>query len=230
MEGGQEEVRAPKLAGVTGAHRVETTRRSPLVQFLKWALPVSAGLMALLLFLWPVVQNQLIAEVSEPITVTEEEAIRAETENRLVDAVFSSVTEGGMPFNIRAEEAIQKMGADDHMDLVRPFAVLDLGDEGKVEVESPAGTFLQEQGRLTLTGGVVITRSDGTRLTTQAANADFEAGTAESVHPVTIDGPDGRIDAQGMQITKAGDHIEFKGPARLEMIMGDGLSPLGQGG
>ena len=226
----EDELRAPKLAGVTGAQRSETTHRSPLVKFLKWALPSAAVLMAAALFLWPIVQNQFIVDISEPIEISQPDIIRAQTENRLVDAVFSSVTQGGMPFNIRAEEAVQKLDHSDHMRLTRPYAVLDLGDEGKVEVESPAGVFDQESGYLNLSGGVVITRSDGTRLTTEAVSADFKLGTASSDHPVIIDGPDGRIDAQGMIITKAGDHVELTGPARLEIYLDEAMSPVRQGG
>lgn len=198
-------------------HRDVSTARSPLVRVLKIALPLTVVALALALLLWPTIQNQMIADLSEPIKISEPERIRAQTQNRLLGAKFSSVTESGLPFNIESQEATQSLSNPDQIEMTKPVATLTLDDGGALTLSSQKGRVNQESGDLVLTGEVILTRDDGTTLKTEAISANMKQGTADGNDTVVVTGPDGRIDATGLSLRDQGNVLIFKGPARLEM-------------
>lgn len=203
-------------------------RRSPIIGFLKIALPSVMVILALALLLWPTIQNQMVVDISKPVEISEPERIRAQTQNTLLDAKFSSVTEAGLPFNIESEEATQNLSDPNQVTMIKPVAVLNLNDGSKVTLSSETGEVNQESGQLTLDGSVVLSRDDGTMLKTQNIIANLKQGTAEGNDLVELTGPDGRIDAKGLLLREQGNLLIFKGPARLEMTTED--TPMTFGG
>lgn len=228
----EEQLNAKRMAGFEQTQpRDMRTGRSSLVKFLKLALPLSAAAIALTLFLWPFVQNQMIADLAAPVEVSEPELIRAQTENRLLEATFSSVTSDGLPFNVNAVEAVQNLSNPDRIDMVKPTAMLTLDGGDTLNLKSETGVLEQENGDLLLEGQVTLSHDDGTQLTTNSVTANLKEGTARSTNIVRVEGPNGIIDAQGLSVSDAGNTIIFVGPARLELVTdGDAMSLSSQGG
>ena len=200
------------------------TQRSSVVRFLRYALPGFAVLMALILFLWPIVQNNLMFEARAPLEQSHPDIKQAQTENRLVEARYESITEEGLPFTVASKEAVQKKDNPNVVVMDEPKATLDLGADDLLELTAVNGTFDQVERLLDLEGDVRLKRSDGTVLTTKRVSANIKEGTAKSVDPVNVTGPDGEIEATGLVISNRGSDIIFTGPARLVLYTKSNLS------
>lgn len=195
-------------------HDIQT--HSKFVRILRIALPVIAAAVISVLFVWP--------QMDQTILAVEKTAASIETiegTNRLLSAKYQSVDNKNQPYTIMADQAMQAMDNKDVVILDKPMADLQMNDGRWLAAQSAKGSYSQSKERLVLSNGVRIFHDDGYQLITDHMDIDFNTGRAEAKQAVSVDGPDGSIEASGMDIFDMGNHIIFRGPAKAVILMGN---------
>jgi lipopolysaccharide export system protein LptC len=198
---------------------VRLTRReqaySGFVKKLRWALPVLAMGILLVLMVWPRIDS-IVENMRFKAPPIDKKALeQAATENRLLNADFSSVDSQGRPYHILADQAVQQNKDPNRVVLIRPNGTLKAGEADTITLKGDHGLFQQDTHYLTLTDNVVMTRSDGSVMKTSVLHMDLSTNSAQTDQPVAIDGPQGSIRAQGMDSRNGGATTVFTGPAKL---------------
>jgi len=188
---------------------------SGIVKKLRWALPVVALGILLILMVWPRIQIELENLRFKAAPIDKKILEQAATENRLLNADFSTVDSKGRPFHILADQAIQMNSDPDKVQMVNPNGTLKISDTETMTLRGDTGSFLQDKQFLTLNNHVVMTRSDGTVMKTELLHMDLAGNNAQTDQPVTIDSPQGQLWARGMTTKDAGRYTVFTGPAKL---------------
>jgi LPS export ABC transporter protein LptC len=143
----------------------------------------------------------------------------------LLNADFSSVDSEGRPFRILADQAIQQNNNPDKIQMVKPNGTLKNSEKESISLKGDIGLFEQDKQFLTLNDNVVMTRSDGTVLNTSVLYMNLADSSAQTDQPLTIEGPQGKIWANGMTTTGGGAKTVFTGPAKL--IVNSTTTPKG---
>ena len=123
-------------------------------------------------------------------------------------------TPGALPAGpeLSGADVARQLDAD-RVELTRPQGDMVLENGTWMNLKADKGIFVQKSNNLDLTGNVTLYRDDGTTLTTPNANIDIKTGIAAGSDPVHIEGPFGRIDAQGFTAADKGATLNFSGPA-----------------
>jgi lipopolysaccharide export system protein LptC len=186
----------------------QLARRRFLVAWTKRLLPALAlGLLAAVVF-WPEIEgNEERSRVSFRRTVQP----RAEAP-RVVNPRYQGVDELNRPFTITAR-AGQQEGAAEILNLEEPRGDMTMSDGAWIYVQSRTGRYDKPVGRLDLAGEVTIYHDNGTRLLTEAATVEMEAGTASGDTPVAVQGGFGTLTAEGFRVRERGAVVIFTGNA-----------------
>lgn len=188
---------------------------SAFVKKLRLFLPfVAAGIVAALL-IWPKIELEISERRFAPSKLDQAALRQAATENRLINANFSSTDSKGRPFTLLATEALQENENPDSIILQNPNGKMQIDDEQSMTATSKKGIYAQAAQHLTLNDDVVLTRSDGTTMKTQTLFVDIKSNDTKTQTPVVIDGPQGHLTAQGMYTQYGGAITTFVGPAKL---------------
>ena len=185
------------------------SRYSRFVTLMKYALPVVAGIVLLLVVVWPDFKpkpERFAVGISDL-------KVNVEGGQRVVNARFTGVDSENRPFSVTADAVVQD--ADDGVKLTQPKADVTLASNSWVAIAAPHGTFWRKPGILNLVGGVDLFHDDGYEFQTEEARIDFRIGAASGETPVKGQGPFGTVNAEGFSIVESGNHIIFKGKSRL---------------
>lgn len=203
---------------------------SAFVKRLRLFLPFMAiGIVAALL-IWPKIEMEISERRFAPSQLDKNALQQAATENRLLNANFSSTDSKGRPFSLVATEAIQENATPDQIVLQNPNGKMQISDTETMTAVSKNGIYAQEAQHLTLNDDVVLTRSDGTTMKTQTLFVDIKSNDTKTDVPVVIEGPDGKLTAQGMFTQKGGMLTTFVGPAKLILNSKDNTTSTTTGG
>ena len=201
-------------AAGTGGHaraRVSLSaiaRRRLLVTVTKFVLPVVALALLALIALWPEIdratrQAQIafrrVSNVVEGASMT--------------NARYRGTDAAGRPYTLTTSKARQ--AGRERLNLEQPKADLVTSGDGWLMVQSEEGVYLQQSNQLDLSHSVMLYRSDGMTMRTDAVSVDLKAGAAAGSSPVQVEGPLGTLDAQGFVLFDKGAVIQFSGPARM---------------
>ncbi len=194
---------------------------SRFVRLTKYALPVVAGIVVILLVVWPQLKTP-----SEHFRLGLSD-INVETAGgqRVVNARFTGVNSANRPFSVTAAAAVQPPESEGRVDLSEPKADVTLQGESWVAITSPSGVLWRQKGVLDLTGGVQLYHDDGYEFRTRDARIEFRTGTAWGNDPVRGQGPFGTVAAEGFRIEGSGDRILFSGKARMVLYPGKAPKP-----
>ena len=185
------------------------SRYSRFVTLMKYALPVVAGSVLLLVVVWPEFKpkpERFAVGISDL-------KVNVEGGQRVVNARFTGVDSENRPFSITADAVVQD--ADDGVKLTKPKADVTLAGDSWVAIAAPQGTFWRKPRVLNLVGGVDLFHDDGYEFQTEEARIDFRIGAASGDTPVKGHGPFGTVDAEGFRIVESGNRIIFNGKSRL---------------
>lgn len=209
--------------------RVTSTHKtySSIIKKLRWVLPVLVLTIVAALLVWPKIEIEISQKRFAPAKLDREALQKAATENKLADAKFSSVDAKGRPFTIIAAEAVQDSKNPDIINLIAPSGTLQLNGDASMTAISKTGSYQQKDQLLYLKDDVVFTRSDGTAMKTSVMYIDLMANTARTNQPVIIDGPQGTLKAQAMDMQNGGAVTIFKGPATLRLHTNNSINPKG---
>jgi len=168
------------------------------------------GIMAVIIviFIWPMTDDAIV-----PTPVSEPNA--AQTSNDLIAPKFSSVDENGNPFTVTAARAVQVAGKPDLIDLDSPTGTITLSPALALTAGAPSGVFDQNTSILDLSGGVVVTTTDGYHLSVDHIQVRVKEKQLIADAPVHITGPLGEITAQSATANGATGVLILNGPATL---------------
>ncbi len=214
---------APKERLQSLSARTESTLGRGYTVFVKSmrvVLPLAAvGLLAVVIT-WPDMEKRV-----EPIRKEELLPNTANMQNELLQPKFESVDEKGQPYSVTAALATQSRDNPDIVNLDKPVGNMTLKDGGWVAIESQTGIYEQRNEKLFLKGAVKLTNDGGYTLSSDEMRVNLKTSEAFSDQDVDVRGPDGTIDATGMEAFSDQGLLIFKGPAKLVLTnAGDSLS------
>ena len=188
------------------------SRYSRFVTLMKYALPVIAGSVLLLVVVWPEFKpkpERFAVGISDL-------KVNVEGGQRVVNARFTGVDSENRPFSVTADAVVQD--AKDGVKLTQPKADVTLAGNSWVAIAAPQGTLWRKQEVLNLVGGVDLFHDDGYEFHTEEARIDLRSGAASGDTQVKGQGPFGTVNAEGFRIVDSGDRIIFNGKSRLVIL------------
>lgn len=186
-------------------------RSTSFVRFAKYALPIAAIGLAVLIFAWA-----RINPVIERLQLSETELAPQEIESAAMENVrFAGVDAENRVFNVSAARAVQSVEDSNRIELTVPNADIALPDGTRIAVESEAGEFARNTRILDLRGSVVVTQNRGYEFRTSQAQIDLAKRIATGTAPVEGHGPDGDVTAEGFQILDDGARVIFTGRSHV---------------
>lgn len=185
-------------------------RSTGFVRFAKYALPIAAIGLAVLIFAWA-----RINPVIERLQLSETELAPQEIESAAMEnARFAGVDAENRVFNVTASRAVQSLEDSNRIELEVPKADIALPDGTRIAVESETGDYQRDTRILDLRGSVVVTQNRGYEFRTSHAQIDLAKRIATGTAPVEGHGPDGDVTAEGFQILDDGARVIFTGRSR----------------
>jgi arabinose-5-phosphate isomerase len=172
---------------------------SRFVGLMKLVLPAVAGVLILMVIVWPQFEDKPDGFRLRPSSISLESA----GGQKLVNARYTGTDRRDNPFTITAKALAQRNKDDEAVEL------------HGVAVTAPIGSYRKKERILKLSGGVDLFHDDGYEFHTEVATVDLVDGVASSDRPVRGHGPFGRLRSSGFRILDGGERILFQGKTRL---------------
>ncbi len=200
-----------------------STRYTAVIRSLRLILPLVALILTAIVVTWD--EGVRVEPLKKEELIPQQENIQ----NELLKPVFNSVDDKNQPYSVTADRAVQSRGNPDLVELTNPLANLAMNDGTKLDGQAKLGLYEQKTQKLNLEGDVKIAHSNGYTLSTQELRIDIATQKAWSGQNVRVEGPDGSIDATGLEGDTNGGALIFTGPAKV-ILYSDGnlLSPKDQ--
>lgn len=205
-------VQTAKRPRLSGSRRVGGNY-SRFVGLMKLVLPAAAGVLVLMIIIWPQFEDKPDGFRLRPSTVSLESA----GGQKLVNARYTGTDRRDNPFTITAKALAQRNKDDENVALQGPTADIFLNAGSWVAVTAPLGNYSKKSRILKLTGGVDLFHDDGYEFHSEVATVDLADGIASSDQPVRGQGPFGRLRSSGFRILDGGERIQFQGRTRLQL-------------
>ncbi len=201
---------------VTGAiagaqNRRSVTRYSRFVASMKLVLPVVAGILILLVVLWPELSDH---PSKFQLGVARIDVADADGQ-KLINARYTGIDGKNNPYSVTAETLTQNSKNEDLVDLKNPKADVTVGKGSWLAIMSPTGKFRKKEQVLELFGGVDAFHDMGYEFRTEHAIVNFREGSAFGASSVHGQGPFGELQSEGFRVLESGATILFTGRARL---------------
>lgn len=185
-------------------------RYSGFIRSLRFILPLVALVMTVVVLTWDEAGRRV-----EPLKKEEVINNSANIQNELLKPVYNSVDEKNQPFTVTADRATQGRENPDIVELEKPVAELMQTDGTKIEGDAKNGLYEQKSQKLNLEGDVHIKHSNGMVLSTEELRIDLATQKAYSGRDVRVEGPEGSIDATGLEGDTNTGALIFTGPAKV---------------
>lgn len=193
------------------------------VRSMRIILPLAAVALLAVVITWPDMEKRV-----EPIRKEELLPDTANMQNELLQPKFESVDEKDQPYTVTAALATQSRENPDIVNLKEPVGNMTLKDGGWVEIEAHTGIYEQREEKLFLSGAVKLTNDGGYTLTSDEMRINLNTSEAFSDKDVNVQGPDGTIDATGMEAFSGTGVLVFKGPAKMVLTSAGNTLSLGK--
>lgn len=191
--------------------RRQVRRHTRLVAVMKYALPLLAAGLVVMLALWSQIR---IDEGRFRIGMTDVAPIEVD-KLTMSNPRFEGIDDRNRPFTVTADEASQVKDNAEVVELSRPQADMTMEDGAWVALSADKGQFQREAKLLALEGSVSLFQDRGYELHTERVSIDFNTGTAVSDAPVFGQGPVGELTGEGLRLSDKGAVIELTGDARI---------------
>jgi len=196
---------------------------SKFVRLMRLALPISALVIVVVLYLGSGLEEQVIKPMEEATKASSLER-HSIAKNELLNPKFESMSRENLPYQITADRAVQGEINKNLIMLEHPIGRVTMEDGMHVVLQSNAGAYRQDTGRFFLEGDVYMEHDGGFTLHMEEAHIDLKQGYAWSEKNLEGMGPDMKIAAQGVRASNDSGMVVFSGPATL--ILDEGLSGL----
>lgn len=191
------------------AQTLHSIRRSTAVKKLRLILPLVAGAIVIIMFIWSDMESVAPPQRKEKV------APQSIGKNELINPRFESEDTSQQPYTITATKATQDSSNMNMIMLNKPVADISLKDNAWLAIQSDQGEYEQVKQNLMLEGHVKLFHDDGYEMITDKVYFDMLAKTAVSKTPVSGHGPIGTIEAQGMTANGNTGVLTFQGPAKI---------------
>ena len=181
------------------------------VGWMKIVLPAIAVVLLILVLAWP----KLVLKQGTEVPALPRTANSGTDDARAHHLRISGFDKHDQPFTITAREAIQEDPGGDTVILEEPAADITLNDGVWLAAKADNGHFNRKTDLLRLSGSVDLFHDQGFELHTEEASVDIENGVAWSDTPVAGSGPQGELQAEGLEVLDRGERVVFTGRSRL---------------
>jgi lipopolysaccharide export system protein LptC len=183
-----------------------------VTNWLRIALPVTAGLVLVALLLWPVINPRKIAGI----------AIKNIPDLVVKNLHFTGLDSKNQPYSITALKATRPGGLQNIYDLDKPEGEMTLTSGAWLAGKSLYGRYDQDKRQLWLGGNVQLFHDKGYQFTSDEAQVDLNTNNAWGDKPVLIQGGFGNIRGQGFKLLDSGSVMIVKGPAHAVLSLHSG--------
>ena len=187
-----------------------STGYSRFIRIMRLTLPLLALMIVALLFLWPDMESTI-----EPVA---RETILPDVptmQNELVKPRYESQDSDGQPFTITADKASQDPTNPELVLLDNPTADIVLNSGAWVAAKADSAIYEQQSEKLMLRGTVRMFHDGGYTMEADEMRINLKAQEAYSDSKIKVYGPEGTIDAIGLEASGANNTLIFKGPAKM---------------
>ena len=187
---------------------MSANRHSRFVSLMRYALPVAAVVLAVVLLSWPGasrVDSQALPQTSM-------------SQREMINPHYRGVNRRGEPLEIQAARAVQSGDLESVVDLEAVRGRLVRSGGSFVDISADRGHYDQKENHLVLEGSVHIVDDAGYDLVTARAEVDLSTpAQAWGDQPVSGVGPQGRLSGNGFRITDEGKTVVVTGRAQIEL-------------
>ncbi|MDD3668919.1 MAG: LptA/OstA family protein [Alphaproteobacteria bacterium] len=181
------------------------------VLIFKRSLPVAAFLLASLIFVWPALfaerQSVQLAVKKMGRTGSDMEQVR-----------FYSNDDSNQPLSVTTPVVMETDPQKQIVTLETPEALYKMSNGVSLTSWTSYALAFQQDKYLYFEDAVVSSTDTGYMALSSQVIYDYTKNMLHSDAPVHIDGPDGRLDAEGFVIYDKGDHIDFKGKSDIWIV------------
>lgn len=185
-------------------------RHSRLVRVLRVAFPLCA-LAILGLYFFSTGLTVAIGDMEASVSRVEIDKDRL----RMVDPKMEGVTEDQGAYTVTADFAEQEIANPNIVHLTEVRARLDSSSQEWTRLTAPQGVFNTRKEMLELTGDIKVTSSSGMTTHLTRADIDMRAQHAVSDEPVLVEGLNGTINAETMEVRFEERAVIFRGNVRV---------------
>jgi lipopolysaccharide export system protein LptC len=218
LERGMHAWHATSGSGRERAFRV-ASRHSRLVRRLRMAIPIGVG---------GVVAFYVLASFFNPFNALSRlpSSIKLNisgTKITMEAPKLAGYTRDGRSYELTAAAAAQDLKRPHFIELKDIRAKVELQDGALINVTADAGVYDNKSEIVTLDRNVLVTASSGTEIRLIEARLDIRKGHILSERPVEVLLPNGRIDANQLEVSDNGDMVNFRGG--VVVTMQGGIAP-----
>jgi lipopolysaccharide export system protein LptC len=202
---------------------LSASRHSSRVRFLKFILPVLAGIFIGAFYLYSYSPDIPLDKIELGSgTIRDGKIVMA-------NPVLKGFTKDKLPYRMTAERAIQDVGNSGVVGLenIRASVPIDKNVTAKIGAES--GTYDNKKQTLTVDSPLTLSTSDGITAKLQSANIEMKSGTLKTDKPVKIDQRGSQISASSMTVKNNGSVLIFENNVRLTITPDQLKSAAGNG-
>jgi lipopolysaccharide export system protein LptC len=214
----------PGGPGFTAATRLDNEsmfrragRHSRRVRILRIAVPVVAvaGLLLLILSTW---LNPLRILARLPVDLSG--LVISGTKITMAQPKLSGYTRDARWYELSAHSAAQDITRPDVVELKEIRAKVQTEDNATINLSAADGTYDRKAGVLTLGREIVLQSSNGTEVRLSEAVIDTGSGDMVSGQPVEVKFLQGTLNANRLEVVKAGEVIRFERGVKLDLPAG----------
>jgi lipopolysaccharide export system protein LptC len=219
----------PGGPGFTAANRLDNEpmfrragRHSRRVRILRIAIPVAvvAGLLLLTLSTW-LSPLRILAR----LPVDFGSLVISGTKITMAQPKLSGYTRDARWYELTAHSAAQDITRPDIVELKEIRAKIQTEDKATINLSAADGTYDRKAGVLTLGREIVLQSSNGTEVRLSEAVIDTGSGNMVSGQPVEVKFLQGTLNANRLEVVKAGEVIRFESGVKLDLPAGATMPP-----
>lgn len=185
---------------------LETIKKhSRRVQITKHSLPVFAFLIASLIVLWP-----LFNQEKEKFTLAVLEPGQSKVKVEMENLRFFGLNDKNFPMTLTSPEVQEEPTNPELARMKKPIGTYQLDSDDTLILNSPYALIHQKNQTVFFEDRVQGKTDSGYTIQTSQVLCDYNTGTADSDSPVSVNGPMGKLNAQGVWMADRGNLILFK--------------------
>ncbi|MBZ9677406.1 LPS export ABC transporter periplasmic protein LptC [Mesorhizobium sp. ES1-1] len=202
---------APADAPTRGAAFDRARRHSRRVRVLKWAVPLTAAVIAIA---FPV-----YSYLAAPVSISIQSDGTGFSNGKLVmsNPRLNGFTKQKQPYSMTALRAIQDVSTQGIIELEGIDAKVPVAPNNVVAVKASHGTYDRDGNTMDLKSEVTITASDGLQAKFKSVFLDMGKGTMKTDNPVDVSRGGARITADSMSVQDNGKVLIFENKVRVNI-------------
>ena len=198
---------------------------SRFVSMMKFLLPAIAGVVVLLVVVWPHLATDDLKFRLGFAAIK----LGISSEPSMVNPRYVGADKENQPYSVTADLARKLSGGlsikgAGTLELEMPKADLMMKDGTWIVLTAETGVFKRARQTLDLQGAVNLYHDSGYEFRTDLAEIDLSTGTAHGTAPIEGQGPFGHLQAEGFRLVNRGKTIYFTGKSKLTLYPGAGKS------